>query len=48
MSLSTLFVIEAEPGEIYGATVAILLTVALEVMLFRQIGAWRRNYQIVT
>lgn len=45
MSLPSLFVIEAEPGEIYGSTVVILLTIAIEVALFRQIGLWRRAYQ---
>lgn len=42
MGLSGLTVIEAKSGEIYGAIIAVMLTVWLEVLLFRQVRTWRQ------
>ncbi len=45
MGLSGLTVIEAKSGEVYGAILAVSLTVWLEVLLFRQVRTWRQSVE---
>lgn len=45
MGISGLAVIEAKSGETYGAILAVLVTVWLEVLFFRRVRAWRQSVE---
>jgi hypothetical protein len=45
LGLGSLPVIEAEPGEIFGASIALLTILCVEFLFFRKLGVWRKGME---